>query len=87
MQLYLNNNNIHDLSYTLLDWSKLSILEVNENPLDCSCNLYNITQDLSNDITRNAQGPYCVNPRTGLAQQMFYLKSDICLLTDVSMLC
>lgn len=62
-----------------MPWSKLHVFEFDENPLDCSCDLYNITIKLPADITRREDGPFCLDPTTERYLQVFKLKSDICL--------
>lgn len=77
-EFYLNNNELFKLNFELLPWSKLHVFEFKNNPFDCSCDLYNISLELSNDILRTEDGPYCMDPRTDREIQVFYLKSDIC---------
>ncbi|KAJ3647145.1 hypothetical protein Zmor_024679 [Zophobas morio] len=77
-EFYLNNNELYRLDYKLLPWSQLHVFQFKENPLECSCDLYNITTQLSADIMREEDGPYCEDPRTGRSIRVFYLKSDIC---------
>ncbi|VEN64106.1 unnamed protein product [Callosobruchus maculatus] len=75
VELYLNNNSLIEISYKLLQWKTLKIFEINENPLSCSCDLYNISKDLSIDITRNLDGPSCIDS-SGHSQMIYHLKSS-----------
>nr|CAH7753711.1 unnamed protein product [Callosobruchus chinensis] len=74
VELYLNNNSLIEISYSLLQWKTLKIFEINENPLSCSCDLYNISKDLSTDITRNLDGPSCIDS-SGNSRMIYHLKA------------
>jgi hypothetical protein len=76
--MYLNNNSLTALPYDLLQWSQLDTLEFNNNPLVCTCDLYEIAGALSGDITRNQDGPTCSDPATGQPLQVYSLTRDIC---------
>jgi hypothetical protein len=78
-EFYLNKNDLFRIDYKLLPWSKLHVFEFNDNPLDCSCDLYNISKALPRDITRVENGPYCMDPRSERYTFVYNLKSDICL--------
>ncbi|XP_063903896.1 uncharacterized protein LOC135123299 [Zophobas morio] len=77
-EFYLNNNELYRLDYKLLPWSKLHVFQFKENPLECWCDLYNITTQLSANIMREEDEPYCEDPRNGRSIRVFSLKSDIC---------
>nr|CAI5845914.1 unnamed protein product [Callosobruchus analis] len=72
VELYLNNNSLIEISYSLLQWKTLRIFEIDENPLSCSCDLYNISKDLNTDITRNLDGPSCIDSN-GNSQMIYHL--------------
>lgn len=38
-QLYINNNALHDISETLIDWKQLKTLDIRDNPWNCTCAL------------------------------------------------
>lgn len=78
-QFYLNNNELYRLDAKLLPWSKLRVFEFHNNPLDCSCDLYNITMSLSSDIRRDENGPYCRDSTNTESQKVADLTEDICL--------
>ncbi|CAH1968922.1 unnamed protein product [Acanthoscelides obtectus] len=78
VELYLNNNSLVEISYHLLQWKTLEIFEIMENPLSCTCDLYNISRDLKKDITRNLDGPSCVHSN-GNGQMIYRLKeASVC---------
>ncbi|KAK9881293.1 hypothetical protein WA026_015415 [Henosepilachna vigintioctopunctata] len=76
-EVYLNNNNLIDIPSVLLDWPSLHIFEFNNNPLMCSCNLYNITKMLRRQITRLKAGPFCIGEEE-LSYQVFSLDDRVC---------
>lgn len=76
-ELYLNNNNLIDIPSVLLDWSSLHTFEFNDNPLLCSCNLYNISRRLNKRITRLKAGPYCIEEEE-ISVQVFSLDDRVC---------
>uniref|UniRef100_V5I8Y4 Leucine-rich repeat-containing protein 70 n=1 Tax=Anoplophora glabripennis TaxID=217634 RepID=V5I8Y4_ANOGL len=77
-ELYLTNNSLAELDYRLLPWSKLRVFELRDNLLECDCNLYNISRDLDASITRERDGPVCVDPRTDNIREVYALSQDIC---------
>ncbi|CAH0564093.1 unnamed protein product [Brassicogethes aeneus] len=84
-EVYLNNNSFDDISFELLEWSKLKIFEFKGNPLKCSCNLFKIHEKLSKKITRQQDGPICMDLRVVKSRPVFYLTDDICRVTPSHM--
>lgn len=81
----MNYNNLTYLSGNLLQWSKLVIFEMKGNPFQCSCNLYNISQALPSDITRNAdEDPYCIYSPTQRHLRIYSLTSDLCEVNNLN---
>lgn len=78
-EIYLNNNNLKSLDYTLLPWDKLRVFEVKGNNFYCSCDLYNISAALPKEITINEDGPYCLDINTLTGQRVYNLQIDVCL--------
>ncbi|KAL3272449.1 hypothetical protein HHI36_013929 [Cryptolaemus montrouzieri] len=76
-EVYMRNNALFDIPSVLLDWTKLHVFEFNDNPLVCSCNLRNISKLLSDRITRNKAGPYCIG-RESRSYQVFSLDDQVC---------
>lgn len=77
--IYLNNNNLKALDYALLPWNKLTIFEIKGNNFYCSCDLYNISTALSEQIKLDEDGPYCLDMRTLTGQRIYDLQIDVCL--------
>ncbi|KAJ8926503.1 hypothetical protein NQ314_021105 [Rhamnusium bicolor] len=80
--LYLTNNSLTELDYTLLKWTDLRIFELRDNSLECDCNLYKISKDLNEGIIRNLDGPVCTDPRDDISRPAYYLDGDICNLVS-----
>ncbi|GJQ82223.1 hypothetical protein Trydic_g19426 [Trypoxylus dichotomus] len=76
--LNLSNTKLSTLLPDILDWSELEVLDLSDNQLFCDCNLYNISQQLSDDIKRERDGPYCKDIRTTISYEIFSLTSSIC---------
>nr|XP_023026272.1 leucine-rich repeat-containing protein 70-like [Leptinotarsa decemlineata] len=58
-ELYLNNNSLKTIPFKLIYWSQLKILNIDGNPLECDCNLYNITKAVSTSVIKNMNYPIC----------------------------
>lgn len=74
----MNNNELYRLDAKLLPWSKLRVFQFNNNPLDCSCDLYNITNSLPSDIRRDEEGPYCRDATNTETIKVADLTQEIC---------
>lgn len=77
-ELYIHNNSLRELHYNLTKWSALRILTLTGNEFDCDCDLYNIAQDLSEDIRRDKDGPLCINPMNDRSLMIYSLTSEVC---------
>lgn len=78
-EIYLNNNNLKGLDYTLLPWDKLTVFEIKGNNFYCSCDLFNISLALPREIKIDEDGPYCLDTRTLTGKRVYNLQIDICL--------
>lgn len=78
-ELNLSNTRLPTLLPDILNWSELEVLDLNYNEFYCDCNLYNISQQLSEDIKRDQNGPYCKDVRTSFSLEIYTLTNDICM--------
>ncbi|XP_060522372.1 chondroadherin-like isoform X2 [Cylas formicarius] len=79
-ELYLHNNSLRDLDFNLTHWTSLRLFTLDNNPLICDCDLFAIGQQLSWEITREKDGPLCLDPVTGQSKEVYHLKDDVCLI-------
>ncbi|CAH1101193.1 unnamed protein product [Psylliodes chrysocephalus] len=76
-ELDLSNNALTDINY-MLNWSKLKILKINSNLLECTCELYTITKALPKSITRTSESPMCTYEYEQINQRVYSLDAEIC---------
>lgn len=62
----------------MLNWSHLKVLELHDNPLECSCDLFNISNALDESVKRGFYKPYCISLVDGSSVSLFALTQDIC---------
>lgn len=55
------------------------MLNIRENSFICTCNLYEIAQNLSESIKLDRDEPFCLNQRTLQRNEIYNLQKDICL--------
>lgn len=84
VEVYMNNNSLINIDRHLLNWTQLKIFEFKDNPLTCSCDLLDITENLNSRITRNLDGPTCFDENFAKSRQVFELSSEICNSKPVS---
>lgn len=78
-ELYINDNSLQDLHYNLTRWTSLKSFKMNGNDLYCDCNLYQIAQDLTEQIKANKDGPVCLNPINDISMMVYNLTQESCL--------
>lgn len=77
-QLYLYNNSLVNLEFHMLDWSSLKKFNIKDNSFECTCDLYNISKGLNSVISRNKDGPDCLDLMDGRSRQIYELEEDVC---------
>lgn len=77
-ELYLNNNNLSTLPSNLVTWHHLTSFDLTDNPLTCTCHLYEIASNLPASITRSSNGPICFDPYTDSTTSMYTLDEGTC---------
>lgn len=73
------NNNLTNLPKNMIYWPQLRRLNLENNPFICTCHLYEIVVNISNDIKTDRDGPHCLNQRTYLMEPVYDLQKDICM--------
>ncbi|CAG9864032.1 unnamed protein product [Phyllotreta striolata] len=76
-ELDLSNNSLTSIDFGL-NWSKLKVLRIDSNMLECTCALYNITKALSESITRTLESPVCFYDVEDTIQRVDHLEEGIC---------
>lgn len=77
-ELYLSDNALRELKLDDFDWSQLRTFEINNNPLECGCDLAEITQKLSTQITRSQNGPTCYDPNRMVSVAIYSITNETC---------
>lgn len=63
----------------MLDWSSLKIVNLKDNNfLECTCNLYNISNALDENIKRSIDGPKCIDLIDGTSKSIYHLEENLC---------
>ncbi|CAH1154418.1 unnamed protein product [Phaedon cochleariae] len=76
-ELHINDNDLRTINYKLLNWSNLKILNMGNNPFVCDCNLHNISASLSATVSKNLDGPICLDNQ-GRSTPIYTLKEIDC---------
>lgn len=74
----LNNNSLSEIKFQMLDWSSLKILDLKDNSLQCTCDLYNISKELKPIVTKNMDGPVCIDLMNGQSRSIYQLTEEVC---------
>ncbi|XP_076264945.1 uncharacterized protein LOC143199059 [Rhynchophorus ferrugineus] len=77
-EMYLQDNALSTLSYNLTNWLTLDLLNLSGNQFYCTCDIYKIRHDLNQIITRDKDGPVCVDYITGNSKMLYELEEKDC---------
>lgn len=77
-QLRLSNNSLTEIRFQMLDWSSLKMLDLKDNSLECTCDLYNISKALNPIVTKNMDGPVCIDFSNGQSTLIYQLTEEVC---------
>lgn len=74
----MSGNRLVALPTKMVYWPQLEILDLRDNSLVCSCDLYEIAKNVSEVVKRDRNGPYCHDKRTSLTTEIYELQNDVC---------
>lgn len=75
--MHLNNNSLTEIKFQMLNWSSLKILDLRDNSLECTCDLYNISQTLNAIVKKDMDAPMCLDLDDGQSRSIYRL-DDTC---------
>lgn len=54
------------------------MLDLKDNSLECTCDLYNISKALNPIVTKNMDGPVCIDFSNGQSRLIYQLTEEFC---------